>query len=348
MRVIEDSKVVRIHIKPNQAKIARMGTGTDIDSIWHKEKIGSAFAPGGAVLRGLDKEEEKLYLGRLLGVSPNDNSWETATRDYWANIGVIVPPANKEGAGGGVTLEVGFRYNNEKDAEIGRKEAEKEAERYEAWSNSSVNKLASNIRRFKESFSERQRVGEPININDYILYRYVLVNPCVALDVKYIDMSAKIRFYIHDNKVSVRADHAKMLARREASILLTEMLGDRDRVQCILDVMHKELQLVREKSNKDYFVTTDTERDLALDAIATAYPLDFSVYAKDSKLVLKATIERCIKYDVLRRLPHTNTVYFGDNQLLGNSIDEVVEFLENTQNAEINKQIKARLIEYKK
>lgn len=343
MKTFEDKKTVEIHIRPNSTRMSRLGSGSDSDILYNKEKVGAAYARGGDVLRGLNKEEEKLYLSRIIGISTTDVNWESAVHDYWSNIGVVIPAPNKEGKGGGLKLEVGFSYPSEKAAEQGRAEASSEAERFTKWLEGTAKVAEGSIRRFQESFTIRQKVGEPINVSDYIFYRFCLVRTNIALDVKLIDNSAKIRFYLHDGGVSVKAEHDKMLSKRKATVLFANMIDDRDRIKAILAVMTKEVQQVCMERGYDINMKNATEEDLILDAIITLYPNAFVTIAEDANLMVKAMIEKCINAGILRRMPHSDVIYFGDNTLLGNSIDEVVVFLAQEKNAEVKRQINARI-----
>jgi len=343
MKIIQHSKEVEIHLRPNSAKIARMGQGLELEVIHNKEKIGSAYTKNGSILRGLNKLEERVFLPRILGISDKDVTFEKHAEEYWLNISVAIPAHNKEGKGGGLKLEVGFEYDTQADAKRGQKESDKEMQRYEKWQASLVGKMPGGTRRFKEDFSIRQEAGRPIDLNDYILYRYCLAYSIVALDIKYIDNSAKIRFYILDSSASLKLDHAKLIAKKDATIAFAELLGDRDRVGFVLAVMKKEITNVERMQKREFKVTTNDEKDILLDAVVSAYPTKFLAVVKDDNLVIEALVEQCVNYDVLRRIPHTDTIFYGDNVKIGNNINEAVMFLKDEKNLESRQQIKARL-----
>ena len=348
MRIIQDKKVVYIHLKANAAKLARMVGIIELEVVHNKEKIGSVYKSNGSILRGLNKIEEKMYLPRILGISEIDVNFEKKAEEFWLDLSVNIPANDKNGKGGGKRLEVGFEYENEKDAEEGRAEAKKEALRYKRWEESIIGRINLKTRRFVEDFSIRQTVGIPMNINDYIFYRYCLAFSHVALDIKYINKSAKIRFYIVDAKVTVKADHRAAMAKKDATLKYALLLGDRDRVKFVISIMYKEIDKLRQTDNKDYPTKTNEEQDLVLFALVNKYPVQFSLVVDDEKLAKKALIEQCINYDVLRRIPHTDTIYFGDNVKIGSSIDEAVMFIEDEKNLEIRQQISSRLQAFKK
>lgn len=57
-----------------------------------ENRISAKFEQGTAdTLRGLTFEEEKEYLPNIIGVSPTDHTWSERTREYWANMSILVP-----------------------------------------------------------------------------------------------------------------------------------------------------------------------------------------------------------------------------------------------------------------
>ena len=114
-------------------------------------------------------------------------------------------------------------------------------------------------------------------------------------------------------------------------------------ISLFLRVMKKEITNVQRTQKKEFKVTTNDEKDILLDAIVSAYPTKFLAVVKDDNLVIKAFVEQCVNYDVLRRIPHTDTIYYGDNVKIGNSVNEAVMFLKDEKNLESRQQIKARL-----
>lgn len=347
MTDIVDSKKVKVHFKISQPDLMRLGTGLEMEVIHNKVFIGSAYNKSGAILRGLSKSEEKQYLPSVLGLSPKENGWEKATRDYWANIRKAVPPAqkNEKGklVGGGLELEVGFYYESEEEAEKGRAEAKAQLVKYKNWEQASQGKLHSSIRRFKEDFTVRQTVGTPINVEDYIIYRYCLAYSAVALSPKFLNMSPKIRFYIEDSRAEMETQKAAMKLRVEANKEFALMLADEQKVKAIIRVFNRELEQMRINDSKSYPVQTFDEQIMALERISIVYPSSFVKTAKDPNLKLKATVETCILKGVLNRLANTETIMFGDNVTLGHSLQKAIIFLNDEKNIAIRNQIVAQL-----
>lgn len=96
------------------------------DSVY-LNKIGGSLR-NGVTNRGLDPEEERLYLPSLIGSDPQKPDWAIATENYWKNISVEVP--DKEN---GLELEVGFKYRTEEDKKLGKDGVPINAADYVLW-----------------------------------------------------------------------------------------------------------------------------------------------------------------------------------------------------------------------
>lgn len=167
------------------------------DSNWY---IGSSLK-GSDSLRGISFEEEKLYLKDIIGVSPTSEKWTETTKQYWANIRVMIPN------GIGKELEVGFKFKTEEEALA-----------YDADPKSMANVVK----------------GFPINTSDYILYRYCLVYKKVAATVNDVNKSIHILFYLYSRAAEITDDKKKLDSRNKATLRRFEVMGDADLKDAVL------------------------------------------------------------------------------------------------------------------
>lgn len=261
--------------------------------------IGSQYR-NQEVLRGLDYDEEKRYLKDILGTNPNSEKWEESCKRYWANIRKRVP------YGMGLELEIGFKYENLEAMQKGEADG---------------------------TYETKQTHGRPINVSDYILWRYCLVYGRVARTVADVNNSNKIRFYIHDVDVEIDQRHAMLELRKKAMAKYIAVVGDRELVQSLLIIYN----------NPAYLSNKDKDKDLALDAEMTLDPRRFLATVDDPQLTMKALIENAILHGKLRRIDNTDTIIYGDNTPIGNSTDEAVAYLRNPNNVKVLNNIKASL-----
>lgn len=336
MPAIIDRREVTIMLRVGASDRARLGENSTIEQIHNHRRIGASLSKGGDVVRGLSFEEEKKYLPDIIGVSVTSNDWAKATRAYWANISAEISPDF------GRTLEVGFMYPDEATAEKGRAEERKE--------NALATAAFAEDSDYNLKFTVRGEVGTPININDYILYRYCLVYNKCANSSKLVYKSPKILFYLF-NKEAQQADLAiKVKSRQKAYGMYLELIGDRTKVDNVLYVMRELIERYNENpaNTEKLELTSDIAKDATLEKLVNAYPERLIAVLEDTELAVKAFIERAIVAGELKRLPNTDTIIYGDNTHIGNTINEAVAYLKNEANREVLQTIKARLEAFRK
>lgn len=279
-----------------------------------KLKIGSSFK-GGSVLAGLTLLEEERFLGKILNLDPQKDSWEKATTMYWRNISKDVPP------GEGLKLEIGLKYKTEVD--------------YKA------DLYSKDLTEFGGAVINPK--GEPINIHDYILWRYCLEYNCVANNPEKVNDSPKILFYLYSKDAEITANKNRMDGKKKALNLLYSRLGERDWVNYTLRVLiATDKNSARKFTVKDLDVMTNDEKDTVIDAYATEAPLRFLEVANDKNLEMKSFVELCIATGKLQRIPNTDSIVM-DSTPLGNTTNEAIAFLLNPKNANTFNTLKAQI-----
>ena len=267
-------------------------------------KIGASFK-NQDTLRGLTPLEEARYLPNIIGVNPTDLGWSKAAKDYWQNISRPVP------AGNGLELEVGFMWFKEEDY-------------------------------IHDKISpETERKGTPINIADYVLYRYCLLYSRVANTIDDVGKSPNILFYIYSKETEVAAKKVALTFRRDADMLYYKNMGDRSWTDWVLRVLiagDKQAKI----HIKDLTVITEDEKDILLKEYCDKNPTLFLQIGNDKRLELKAFIETCVVHGRLIRIPNTHTITF-DNTPIGHSLDEAAGFLLDAKNVQVYNTLQAQI-----
>jgi hypothetical protein len=303
----EFSKIVYLRRIPAHAKLP--GQNPDDADV----KVGSSYK-GSAVLRGLTFEEEQKYLPEIMGISPTSQDWSKETRNYWGNITKKVPPRD------GVELQIGLFYLSEADYE---------------YDQNLTPELEGNLINHK---------GKPINLADYILWRYCLLYSRVANNESLIGMSPKIEMYLYSKDKEV-ADKKKILnSKRRAHDLYFKNIVERDWVDYILTV------LVAQDKNPERKVSTvqqlqalsEDEKDLLLDNYATTSPDIFVLLGENKDLQMKAFVELCVAAGKLTRIANTDTITM-DGTPIGNTLTEAVAFMNNAKNNQVLQTLKAQV-----
>jgi hypothetical protein len=263
-------------------------------------KIGASLNNNGP-LRGLSLAEELIYLPPILGISASSEKFTEAARRYWNNISVNIPEDE------GLKLETGWEWGTKADMDV----------------------------ESKLPLSERIK-GRPINIADYILYRYALVYGRVANSFEERFATPKIRFYLHTKELEVKAAKQKIDVKNKAKAAYLEILGDRNTIKYILRV--DDLSLNLDDLDND-------DMDILLDELVEKNPTSFLKLCKDPDLDTKALLHEALRNNLLDRMPNSETVMMGSVVLGVNDREVVANLNSNADNFKaIRNKLEAELI----
>lgn len=249
------------------------------------------------VLRGLTSEEETRYLPSIIGVSPTNVEWSKATKDYWSNISIAVPE------GEGKKLNISMIYNSE-----------------------------------QESLADKDnRKGNPVNMNDYIVWRFCQVHGRVANNADLADNSPKIRYYLHNEREVKNQIKATLNTKMEAMKLFLEIRQDKNLCKNILLVLAKDDAALQTR------LVEEQDLDINLNFVLENNPNKFIATANDKNLLVKAFIERCVNKGILIRIPNTDAYKTKDDNIIGNTTDAVIAFITSDTGKALKENLKAQL-----
>ena len=162
--------------------------------------------------------------------------------------------------------------------------------------------------------------GKPVNIMDYIKYRFALKHPHVALTKEEMDLDFSKRFYIHDLIRDDKVKNNQIQFKKDADKEFIKVSSNSKSMKRILRLMSN--------TNPDRMTSEQIENTLY--EIKNTSPKKFVKIAKDRNLELKAEIEEMVSAGVLRRIG--NQVIFID-EVLGDTIDDTVVHLKDKKNS---------------
>lgn len=211
----------------------------------------------------------------------------------------------------------------------------KETEAY--WKNISVDvpdgigkKLEKGFKFKTEEDAKANVNGFPINVADYVLFRYCQVYSRVANTINDIYKSPKIRFYLHDEKIELTNKLSQAELERKAMGKYLEIYNDSIKVDAVLSVLKVGVGLR----------LSPEQKVLALSEAFKANTEDFLTVASDEELMTKSLIEKAIIAGHLRVIPNTHTYLMGDN-VIANSREELVVKLNDENNKALKTQLEA-------
>ena len=161
---------------------------------------------------------------------------------------------------------------------------------------------------------------EPLNIMDWILYKYCLRYSGVANSINDVGSSTNIRFYLFKDSEE-KAAKVKMKAIKDEAVL-TRMDIEKD-----TDKMNSIIILSGNPLNK-YLA----ENQMLLTDIAESNPAKFLELAKDKNLLEKAFVERLIGFGLMTR-PLNSTLVIYDGAQVGANLEETTYWLKQPANS---------------
>jgi hypothetical protein len=335
------SQTVKLNLRHDTSINARRGTNAEIHHFIGRHSIGSSFK-GRGPLKGLSTEEERLLLPDVIGVSSkNEDAFLKETLEYWKNIEREVPPHNFNGKGGGLTLEIGWEYETKEGKLAGDAEQTKQDE---LWLNS-IEAMLDPTKNAKEhviDFSTRMKYGRPINIEDYITYRYCLVYAPVANDERLVTRSNKIKFYLTNDDILRRREEVKVQSQMAALALWLKLSENTKKLDNVLLVMKEEISTLESLSLEKLHTDTEGAKISTAKKLAESYPMQFVNYAKDENLHIRSFIVRCLNAGHLTRIAATSTIMYDDT-MIGRNMNDAILFLKDAENNKIKVELSSKL-----
>jgi hypothetical protein len=263
-------------------------------------------------------EEMKMLLPTIIRTSPQDIDWHKKVAYYWDSVSYQIPSSGKK-------LEIGFSYDlndgERKEAITSLCSKVKEIKTDEDLAN-----YCEDLNKVKEE--DKFRYGKPINLNDYLMYRYCLVDGDVANSIDVANKSTRIRFIISDPKQLQDFKRKHHAIKVKATHLYTEALSDESKVDNILYAMGVDI------TNMD-----KVDRELKLEELSSDAD-EFIKIVTDKNLIVRAKIERYILGNVLNRLPDSSIIVDATDVTctIGGDINEAINFFTSEDPIKVAKQ----------
>jgi hypothetical protein len=161
---------------------------------------------------------------------------------------------------------------------------------------------------------------EPLNVMDWILYKYCLRYSGVANTIGDVGSSTNIRFYLFKDSEEKAARTKLKQLKDEAVLARMEVEKDTERMNSIIILSGNVLQ--------KYLA----ENQMLITDIADSNPAKFLELYKDKNLLEKAFVERLIGQGIMTRPVNSTLVIYDGNQV-GSNLEEVTFWLKQPANS---------------
>lgn len=338
-KVTENPKLSVPYIHKREITVALASDITQ--SLWRKvnhkalddrrDNIGASIRAVNSLLGNSD--ELQKYMPNILGVNSQAMDYVDRVKVYFNNISQPVTSS-------GLVLNISFKFNSEEDYKAYAKALDQIESTFD-------NSDTTTPLKYKEAVDDKYMaindlesrlylVGSPVNVPDYILYRYLILYKDCANDPMLVNGSSTYRFYIRD---LAREDKRKQSLHElgvKAMVAFVKLIEDKSKFDAVFDLISK-------RESWHILNLSASDRQIELKKYSESNPKKFLEVYSDKHLYNKALIEKLIDMGELIRLPNTQNIVNSDNEFIAANVQEALAFLQNPVNAGIVSMWKKKL-----
>lgn len=272
--------------------------------------------------------EVEAYFPAIIGLSPNHADFTSRVKDWLSNIQLVVN--NND-----VSLDISFIYKTKKDyLEFKRKEDAID-EQYSKTDRSNILLLKEAIKRRIEALnaleSEKYKVGKPVNLEQYLMYRHCLLYREVAKDIALINSDPSLRFYIKDEAKEAEKRKKRAEARMKAMRNFIELNASKSKTNAIyIAIVAK-----RNENVSEAILKSDVEKTSYLMDFVNSEPEKFNSLITDKNIITKALIETLIVRGELVRSEYNQQISTADGNIIGSNMNTAVAYFNDPENKTI-------------
>lgn len=275
-----------------------------------------------------NKEEVDTYFPNIIGLSPNDPNFISRVKQYLNNIRIPVDELGR-------TFDISFHYFHKKDYYKIKAEEEKIEEVYQSANRQNIKNLREalneKINRLHILESTKCRLGYPINVDEYLMYRHCLLYNDVAKDVALINSDSNIRFYFKDDQKEAEKLRKYRLEVNKAKANYVACLVDND----LFDAIYTQYCVQNSLPVISSLAKDRLEREIEIDKFSTNEPIKFNKIFNNKDIRLIANIEKLVARGELIRSQYNQNISTPDGEFIGANIGEAVSYFKNPENTSI-------------
>ncbi len=283
-----------------------------------------------------NRTELETYFPRLIGLSSNDPHFIERVKQYLNNIQIRVDELGK-------TFDISFRYNHKSDYKKVIKQEEDIEIKYQAANRQNLIKLKAALRAKIDAINELETskcsLGEPVNIEDYLMYRHVLLYSDVAKDTAFINSDSSIRFYFKDDQKE--AEKLKKLRNEvnKAKANYVSCMAD----DTLFNAIYIQYCVMNNLPIISSLLNSRIDKEIKLDKFSQDEPVKFNKLFNDKDIRLISTIELLIARGELIRSQYNQNISTSDGTFIGANMGETIAWFKSPENNSIVEAYKNKL-----
>ena len=291
-----------------------------------KETIGSSITS--CRVLSSNAGEVNAYFPALVGLSPNHADFTSRVKAWLSNIQFVVNEND-------VPLDISFVYNTKQDYLDFKKKEDAIDEDYAKVDRTNLSAIKEAIKRRVNALntleSEKYKVGHPVNLEQYIIYRHCLLYRDVAKDTAIVNSDPSIRFYIKDEAKEAEKQKKLTEYRMQAMRNFIELNASPTKRNAV----YVAIVASRNENVSEALIKTDSEKTSYLMDYVNTHPDKFNKLFADKNITTRAFIETLIVRGELVRSEFNQQISTADGTLIGSNMNGAIAFFNNPDNKDM-------------
>lgn len=291
-----------------------------------KETIGSSITS--CRVLSSNAGEVNAYFPALVGLSPNHADFTSRVKAWLSNIQFVVNEND-------VPLDISFVYNTKKDYLDFKKKEDAIDEDYAKVDRTNLSAIKEAIKKRVNALntleSEKYKVGHPVNLEQYIIYRHCLLYRDVAKDTAIVNSDPSVRFYIKDEAKEAEKQKKLTEYRMQAMRNFIELNASPTKRNAV----YIAIVASRNENVSEALIKTDSEKTSYLMDYVNTHPDKFNKLFADKNITTRAFIETLIVRGELVRSEFNQQISTADGTLIGSNMNGAVAFFNNPDNKDM-------------
>lgn len=291
-----------------------------------KETIGSSITS--CRVLSSNAGEVNAYFPALVGLSPNHADFTSRVKAWLSNIQFVVNEND-------VPLDISFVYNTKKDYLDFKKKEDAIDEDYAKVDRTNLSAIKEAIKKRVNTLntleSEKYKVGHPVNLEQYIIYRHCLLYRDVAKDTAIVNSDPSVRFYIKDEAKEAEKQKKLTEYRMQAMRNFIELNASPTKRNAV----YIAIVASRNENVSEALIKTDSEKTSYLMDYVNTHPDKFNKLFADKNITTRAFIETLIVRGELVRSDFNQQISTADGTLIGSNMNGAIAFFNNPDNKDM-------------
>ncbi len=275
-----------------------------------------------------NKEEIDTYFPNIVGLSPSDPKFVFRVKQHLNNIRIPVDELGR-------SFDISFHYYHKKDYYRIKAEEDKIEKIYQAANRQDISKLRvalkEKIMKLNVLESTKCKLGYPINVDDYLMYRHCLLYNDVAKDVAFINTDSNIRFYFKDDQKEAEKLRKFRLEVNKAKANYVACLAD----DVLFNAVYIQYCVMNNYPVISSLAENKLDREIKLDKFSNDEPIKFNKIFNNKDIKLMANIEMLIARGELIRSQYNQNITSPEGDFIGANIGEAVTWFKDTNNTSV-------------